>query len=242
MSIESHTPFSLQPIGILNTPFTDRFGIPRQAGIVTAARGALRLLPPFDNPDTVRGLGGFSHVWLISLFHGNPQKSWKPTVRPPRLGGNRRVGVFASRSPYRPNPLGLSLVELVAVQKDETGLLIVVKGVDLLDGTPILDIKPYVPYADSASDACGGFAQAAPAPDALEVDFTPRAEAQCRRLEQAGRPELSRLIAQMIAADPRPAYRTDREETKIYAMSVYHLNVQWTVSNGTAQILNLEPR
>ena len=152
----------MEAIGYIRTPFREKFGVPRQPGLATAAQGVLELAPPFDRPESLEGLEGFSHVWLLWRFHLAVRKSedWSPTVRPPRLGGNRRLGVFATRSPFRPNPLGLSAVRLLAVERRACRL--VLGGVDLVDGTPVFDIKPYAPYTDSIPDAAGGFADASP--------------------------------------------------------------------------------
>jgi tRNA-Thr(GGU) m(6)t(6)A37 methyltransferase TsaA len=167
------------PIGYLATPFRDRFGIPRQPQLAPHARGQLRLLRPYDRAEAVRGLEAFSHVWLSFVFP--PQcRQWSPTVRPPRLGGNARVGVFASRSPFRPNPLGLSLVELLAIDTCD-GVLLTFGGVDLLDGTPVLDIKPYIPFVESEPAARAGFV-AGPPPQ-LAVDFSAQAALQLSRHE-----------------------------------------------------------
>jgi tRNA (adenine37-N6)-methyltransferase len=133
------------PIGIVHSPFKEKFGVPRQPGIATAARATLELLPPYDREEALEGLSGFSHVWLVFVFHATAAQGWQPSVRPPRLGGNVRVGVFASRSMFRPNPIGLSVVELEGYGREDGRLVLHVKGADLIDGTPVLDIKPYIP-------------------------------------------------------------------------------------------------
>ncbi|MGB8712547.1 MAG: tRNA (N6-threonylcarbamoyladenosine(37)-N6)-methyltransferase TrmO, partial [Onishia taeanensis] len=152
--------FALSPIGRIESDYPDKFGIPRQPGLAPAARARLVLLPPYDDPLSVRGLEAFSHLWLTFVFHHSPER-WSPLVRPPRLGGNAKVGVFASRSTHRPNRLGLSLVELKGIDTDN-GVALELSGHDLLDGTPILDIKPYLPWAEARPDARAGFAPAAP--------------------------------------------------------------------------------
>ena len=145
-------------IAYIHTDYNEKFGIPRQSGLAPSVQGRIVFQPEYRDPEAVRGLEGFSHIWLIWEFSENRGKAWSPTVRPPRLGGNRRMGVFATRSPFRPNPIGLSCVELSEVRLDDPeGPVIVVQGPDLLDGTPILDIKPYIPYADSIPDASSGF-------------------------------------------------------------------------------------
>ena len=150
------SPLSLQPVGILHSPYKEKFAVPRQPGLVPSARARLELLPPCNDAQTLRGIEQFSHLWLIFQFHECASQGWHPTVRPPRLGGNERVGVFASRSPFRPNGLGLSVVQLLGVHQQGPRLWLELAGIDLVDGTPILDIKPYVPYADSHPQACGG--------------------------------------------------------------------------------------
>jgi tRNA-Thr(GGU) m(6)t(6)A37 methyltransferase TsaA len=152
--------FSLSPIGTIHSCYGEKFGIPRQPGLVKSATATLELLPPYNSPDALRGLDGFSHLWVIFLFHQSTRNQWKATVRPPRLGGNERVGVFASRSNFRPNPIGLSVVELLTVEGTQLHL----GGGDFLDGTPVLDIKPYLPYADCIPSATGAFATRTPEP------------------------------------------------------------------------------
>ena len=160
--------FRFDPIAIVHSCFKEKFGIPRQAGLIPEARGSLEVLPPYDRPEAFRELEGYSHLWLLWVFDAlQPElettaPGWRPTVRPPRLGGNRRVGVFASRSPFRPNPIGLSLVRLLAIDYATPGISLQLQGLDLLEGTPVLDINPYLPYADRAAEARAGFAPEAP--------------------------------------------------------------------------------
>ncbi len=211
---------TFSPIGYLATPFRDRFGIPRQPRLAPHARGELRLLRPYDRAEAVRGLEAFSHVWLSFVFH-RTSGGWSPTVRPPRLGGNQRVGVFASRSPFRPNSLGLSLVELLAVDT-RTGVLLTFGGVDLLDGTPVLDIKPYIPFVESEPAARAGFV--AGPPTQLAVDFSSAAVLQLSRHE--GRwPDLGALIREVLGQDPRPAYAND--PLRSYGFRLHDLEVKW---------------
>ncbi|NHQ88620.1 tRNA (N6-threonylcarbamoyladenosine(37)-N6)-methyltransferase TrmO [Iodobacter sp. HSC-16F04] len=219
--------FTFQPIGYLATPFADKFGIPRQPGLAPNALGVLKLLPPYNRSEAVRGLEDFSHVWLTFVFHQSAT-DWKPTVRPPRLGGNTRIGVFASRSPFRPNPIGLSLVELIKVDT-QSGATLTFKGIDLVDGTPILDIKPYIPYAESIPDARGGFADSPP-PE-LKVVFTPDATARLI-------PGLRELIEDVLKQDPRPAYAHDAD--RIYGVRLYQFDVKWRCDGQTACVIALE--
>ncbi|MHB0775918.1 tRNA (N6-threonylcarbamoyladenosine(37)-N6)-methyltransferase TrmO [Halomonas sp. WWR20] len=196
---------SLTPIGRIESDYPDKFGIPRQPGLAPAARGVLHLLAPYDDPLSVRGLEAFSHLWLTFVFHASPER-WTPLVRPPRLGGNAKVGVFATRSTHRPNRLGLSLVELVDIDT-QYGVKLHLRGHDLLDGTPVLDIKPYLPWAESRPEARAGFAPEAPPRRA--VRFTPQAEATLDRRRDGA--SLRELITQVLAQDPRPAYRSGAE-------------------------------
>jgi tRNA-Thr(GGU) m(6)t(6)A37 methyltransferase TsaA len=194
--------FHFAPIGVVRSCFREKFGIPRQPGLASAARATLELLPPYNQPAAVRGLEGFSHLWLVFAFHGIPAGRWQPTVRPPRLGGNRRLGVFATRSTFRPNPIGLSAVKLERIATDHGKVVLHLAGVDVLDGTPVLDIKPYLPYADCIPTATGGFATEVP-PSGLAVEFSPAAAAFCAALP-VGDPR--ELITQLLRQDPRPAY------------------------------------
>ena len=165
--------FEMQVIARIRSDFGSKFGVPRQSGLVDALEAAVVFEPPYRNPDALRGLEGFSHIWLIWAFHQAQRADWSPTVRPPRLGGNQRVGVFASRSPFRPNPIGLSSVRLDRIEHtDALGPVLHVRGADLVDGTPILDIKPYLPYGDCHPEAEGGFASE-PARPTLQVEFPP---------------------------------------------------------------------
>lgn len=222
-----------QPVGILHSCFKEKFGIPRQPGLVRSATATLELVPPFNTPDALRGLEAFSHLWIVFLFHQSAREGWKATVRPPRLGGNERIGVFASRSNFRPNPIGLSVVELLSI--DETSLAL--GGGDFLDGTPVLDIKPYLPYADRIPAAKDTFADGAPE-RANRVEFAPAAEEAVRKLETAARPALRALIADMLAYDPRPAYQAD-DPGRIYGTRIFDLNVRWTQNGGTVRVVQV---
>ncbi len=212
--------FTLSPIGVIESDYPDKFGIPRQPGLAPAARARLVLPPPFDDPLAVRGLEAFSHLWLTFVFHQSPER-WTPLVRPPRLGGNARVGVFASRSTHRPNRLGLSLVELLEVDT-RRGVRLVLAGVDLVSGTPVLDIKPYLPWAEARPEARAGFAPEAP--PRLPVIFHPSAEATLHQREDGG--SLRALIVQVLAQDPRPAYRKGAEN-RTYGVRLRDVDVRF---------------
>jgi tRNA-Thr(GGU) m(6)t(6)A37 methyltransferase TsaA len=216
---------TFKPIGTLRSCFTEKFGIPRQPGLVPEAQGVLELLPPYDRQEALEGLAGFSHIWVLYLFHANGAAAWRPKVRPPRLGGNRAVGVFATRSGFRPNPIGMSALQLLGIETGDGPTRLRVAGVDMLDGTPVLDIKPYLPYADRIDGAVGGYAPLAPR-EALTVVFSPAALEQCRRLESPRRPQLQRLIAHLLALDPRPAYRAGDPRRRCFGMRLFDLDVR----------------
>ena len=220
----------MEPIAHIHTDFTSKFGVPRQAGLVRELRATIVFAPEYRNPEALRGLDGFSHLWLIWEFSQCVGKPWSPTVRPPRLGGNARMGVFATRSPFRPNPIGLSCVELVGVEEHTPqGPVIYVAGADLMDGTPIYDIKPYVPYADCHPEAVGGFAQDAPE-QKLKVDIPPHL--LC--LIPEGKRE---ALAGVLAQDPRPPYQRDSQ--RVYGFGFGGLEVHFTVDNGVARIVDI---
>lgn len=232
--------YSFQPIGVIRSCFKQKFGIPRQPGLVTAAQATLELYPPYDCPEAVAELEGFSHIWVVFVFHQALRENWKATVRPPRLGGNQRIGVFASRSPFRPNPIGLSAVSLERIECNGGHCQLQLRGADLLDGTPVLDIKPYVPYADALPEARGGFAAQAPVSE-LTVHFSDAAERQCAALEASGIPDLRLLIEQLLRADPRPAYCAERETRQTFGMRLYDFDVQWCTVGNLIEVLALQP-
>lgn len=212
----------IYPIAHICSDFREKFGIPRQSGLVEALRATIVFEPPYRDASAVRGLEEFSHLWLIWEFSKARREGWSPTVRPPRLGGNKRVGVFATRSPFRPNALGLSAVTLEAVEPDgELGPVLHVAGADLLDGTPIYDIKPYLPYADARPEARGGFT------DAVERRLL---TVQCppELLERIPAEKREALLA-VLAQDPRPSYQTDPE--RVYGMAFAGSEVRFTVSD-----------
>lgn len=221
--------YELKTIGHVRSDFPEKFGIPRQAGIVDALEAAIIFEPEYRREEALRGLEGFSHIWVIWQFSEAVRDSWSPTVRPPRLGGNARMGVFATRSPFRPNALGLSCVRLIGIEhSEEHGAYLRIAGADMLDGTPVYDIKPYVPYADCHSDARSGFA--------------PNAGRQLR-VEYSGDtlsavPETKRAaLTGVFANDPRPRYQNDPE--RVYAMDFAGLEIKFTVSEDTLTVRDI---
>ena len=219
--------YQFEPVGWIHSPYKEKFAIPRQPGLVTAADAHISLRNDCNREEILRGLEGFSHLWLVFVFHEAMREHWKPMVRPPRLGGNQKVGVFASRSPFRPNPIGLSVVTLDDIKQVNGQWQIHVGGADLLDQTPILDIKPYIPYADAHPNARGHYAAELPSTVEL-VDFLPRARAQLVQCEQAY-PRLQELIKQVLGQQPEPAYHSNScsEAEREYGMALYDLNIRW---------------
>ncbi|MCG6965281.1 MAG: tRNA (N6-threonylcarbamoyladenosine(37)-N6)-methyltransferase TrmO [Chromatiaceae bacterium] len=227
----------IEPVALVRSPFEEKFGIPRQPGLVEAAVGEVRLLPPYSDPAMLTGLDGFSHIWLIFQFDRCVSQGWRPRVRPPRLGGNAEVGVWASRSPFRPNFLGLSVVRLLEVVLQPEPLLRVA-GIDLLDRTPVFDIKPYIPYADAQRDAQGGFAHTSPGRHAV-VRFCAQAEQDLAALPDPER--MRALVSEVLALDPRPAYRRGAEPDRLYGMRLAGRNVRWRVLADAVEVLDLGP-
>lgn len=221
---------TIRPIAHIRTDFTDKFGIPRQSGRVEALTGTIVFTPEFRNPDALRGMEAYSHLWLIFDFSQSHREHWSPTVRPPRLGGNTRMGVFATRSPFRPNPLGLSCVRLIGLETTaHEGTVIHVAGVDLLDNTPIFDIKPYIPYADAHPDALGSFSDIHK-DDQLDVVIP---EELLRRI-----PETKREAAiACLADDPRPSYQDDPE--RVYSMLFAGCDIHFVVREGTLTVVGV---
>jgi tRNA-Thr(GGU) m(6)t(6)A37 methyltransferase TsaA len=227
---------NIQPIGKITTPYKEKFGIPRQPGLAKSAEGEITFFGEFNDPNYLRGIEQFSHLWVLFHFHQTANKGYSPLVRPPRLGGNQKLGVFATRSTFRPNSIGMSVVEFGVVSYQKKQLSLTVKGVDLLDGTPILDIKPYVPYADSIVMASGGMAQYSP--ELMSVTFTEQAIGQLEKLKQRY-PQLNSLIQEVLSQDPRPAYHEDDHSSKTYGMTLYDLNIQWQVISKQNIVLTI---
>lgn len=213
-------------IARISTPFKTKFGIPRQSGVAPDVKGEIMFEPDYREIEAVRGLEGFSHIWLIWCFSESVSDKWSPTVRPPRLGGNVRMGVFATRSPFRPNPIGLSSVVLERIEyTDDRGPVLHVRGADLMDGTPIFDIKPYVAYADSHPDASGGFTDTA--------EF----KKLCVELGDGVTPPLSEGLIEVLENDPRPRYHDDPE--RVYGMEYDGCEVKFRVRGDTLTVIEI---
>jgi tRNA-Thr(GGU) m(6)t(6)A37 methyltransferase TsaA len=228
--------YTFSAIGTLHSPFREKFGIPRQPGLTPHAISRLVLAPAYATAECVEGLSGFSHLWLVFIFHATASQGWQPSVRPPRLGGNERLGVFATRSMFRPNPVGLSVVELVDIVDGANGKEIIVRGADLLDGTPILDIKPYVPYADSIPSALGGFAVTAPT--RISVVWSEQALTDRKALALSA--DFCTLIDEVLAQDPRPAYRNRNNDTHEYGVTLDTINVRFVSRDGGLCVMSVQ--
>lgn len=221
----------MRPVARIRSDFPEKFGIPRQSGVVESLVAKIVFEPEFRVMDAVRGLEDFSHIWLIWEFSEAVRDTWSPTVRPPRLGGNVRMGVFATRSPFRPNPIGLSCVKLLKVEEDKTlGPVLTVAGADLMDGTPIYDIKPYIPYADCHPDAKGGFTTNVEMKP-LTVDFP------VGLLEKVPQEQREALIG-VLEQDPRPRYQKDPE--RVYGLSFAEMEIKFTVSDRTVSVVEIK--
>ena len=218
-------------IARMHSDFDQKFGIPRQSGLVEELESTIVFEPEFRNPDALRGLEGFSHLWIVWEFSKARRDTWSPTVRPPRLGGNQRLGVFATRSPFRPNPIGLSCVKLVGVEHHpEFGPIIRVAGADLLNGTPIYDVKPYLPYADCKPEAVGGFASA-PKEATLTVHIP---EEFVEKIPE----EKRQAVIGVLAKDPRPSYQDDPE--RVYGMSFGGMEIKFKVDGENLTVCGVE--
>ncbi|AVH31029.1 tRNA (N6-threonylcarbamoyladenosine(37)-N6)-methyltransferase TrmO [Vibrio fluvialis] len=227
---------TIEPIAVIESPYKEKFAVPRQPRLVPSATARVKLLGESNCPETVRGIEQFSHLWLLFLFDQNLQAGWKPTVRPPRLGGNERIGVLASRSTFRPNGIGMSAVELRGVSKQGDQIYLDLGSVDLVDGTPIIDIKPYIPYSDSIADAQGGYAEAEP--EQAEIAFSAAALETLQRLPD-GQVQQA-VIGEVLAQDPRPAYKKNKPDMKEYAVNLYDLNVKFMVNGNLVTVTAIE--
>ena len=243
---KKNSEFTFTPIGILSSCFKEKFGIPRQPGLVEEARAVLKLRNEADFHHAVRGLEMFSHVWVVFVFHQHDARNWKPSIRPPRMGGAKKIGVLASRSPHRPNPIGISAVELDRIDLNAPGgIEIHLKGVDFLDQTPVLDIKPYIPYADAITQANSGWAV-----DPIvrnPVKYSEVAENKVTALQTQNYPNLKKLITGLLELDPRPAFQKRQlsPENPLshgteYGFRVLDFDVKWKITDGIFYVYDIE--
>ena len=228
--------FQFEQIGVIRSPYKEKFAVPRQPGLVINGGGELHLVAPYNQADAVRGLEAFSHLWVVFVFHQTMEGGWRPT----RLGGNARMGVFATRSTFRPNPIGMSLVELKGIRCQKDQVILELGSLDLVDGTPVIDIKPYLPFAEALPDARASYAQDAPQAD-MAVHFTSEITTQISELEKRY-PRLRDFIVEVLAQDPRPAYRKEEEAGNTYAVWLLDFNVRWRVTAAGFEVFALEPR
>lgn len=230
--------FSFSSIGTISSCYKEKFGIPRQPSLVKNSTAELHLDDRFTE-ESIRGLTEFSHIWISFIFHQNPQDTWHSMVRPPRLGGNTKVGVFASRSPFRPNSLGLSVVELLNIKNEKSGIVLYLGSCDFLDQTPVLDIKPYLPYVDSIPDAKGGFANIAPEIK-MKIHFSEPAIKQCKEAEKRLKKTIKNHIEEILQLDPRPSYMHNRVSDRVFAMKLYDFDLHWEYcENNIINVLGL---
>ncbi|CAH0534211.1 tRNA (adenine(37)-N6)-methyltransferase [Vibrio stylophorae] len=220
--------YRITPVGTLKSPYQEKFAVPRQPGLAPSVISEIHLQGQANQWEAVRGLEQFSHLWLLFLFDQNLEAGWRPTVRPPRLGGNERIGVFASRATFRPNGIGQSAVKLEGIRLEQGQVIIAVSGADLVNGTPIVDIKPYIPYSDAIVDAKGGFAPSAPTPS--EVTWSAQALQDQQNLKLSTMQQ--QVIVEVLSQDPRPAYKKGKADQKRYAVHLFDLNVHFYFELG----------
>lgn len=228
--------FSFETIGIVHSCYKDKFAIPRQARLVSAATAAIELIAPYNDIEITRGLEDFSHIWLSFIFHRHVGKGWNTTVKPPRLDGKQRFGVLATRASFRPNPIGLSLVTMDYIEQQGGRLFIHVKGADLLDQTPIIDIKPYVPYTDSIADARGGFTEQIKE-QPLQINFSDVAQQDCA-IAMKKYPQIKEFIEQLLGLDHRAYYY--KKINKTYSSKVYDYDLKWTITEDRVTVISLQ--
>lgn len=233
--------FTCHQIGTVHSAFKEKFGIPRQAGLIEGNLGQIELLTPWNREEALNGLEGFSHIWVLFIFHQaiKPIEDWRPTVRPPRDGAKRQ-GVFATRSPYRPNAIGMSVLQYHGWEKTQGKLWLNVSGLDLLNGTPVIDIKPYLPYADQVPNAIGGFAHDAPQSSTMTVEFSNLALQQLA-VAQTKYPQLQTFIASILNHNPHPVHFGNIEQRQDFGIKLYEFNIQYQINDDTITVLNLQP-
>jgi len=228
--------YTVEPIATLHSPFKEKFGLPRQPGLITSANAEIVFHPPYASKESLEGLEGFSHIWITFIFDQSLIRGWRAKVRPPRLGGNEKIGVFATRSPFRPNFIGQSLVALKSISLEPT-IKLIIECPDIVDQTPIIDIKPYLPYCDTANLATTGYVDGAP-DKVLTVTFSETSLSQLEHLKTCY-PDLKLLISETLSYDPRPSYR-HHNDPKEYAFRLYDLDVRFQVSQTTALVTRID--
>jgi tRNA-Thr(GGU) m(6)t(6)A37 methyltransferase TsaA len=231
---------SFDIIAKVKSPYQEKFAIPRQPGLATAALGEVHLIGKTNNLDCVRDLQHFSHIWLLFVFHDTAEQGWQPLVKPPRLGGNKKTGVLATRSTFRPNPIGMSVVKLDQVCVHKGNVILKISGHDLLNNTPIIDIKPYLPYSDSHQEAKASYAQSAPVSQ-ITLTFSEQAQTKVQTFSTKYA-HLKLLIEQVLSQDPRPAYKKQKLDNKVYGIHLYDLNITWQMLDLTNMlVLDIQP-
>lgn len=229
--------YNISAVGHIQSPYKQKFAIPRQPRLVPEAKAKLIFAPDFNREEFVRGIDEFTHIWLLFRFHETADKGYSPMVRPPRLGGNERKGVFATRATFRPNAIGMSAVKLEGIEYKNGQLSLLLAGIDLLDGTPIIDIKPYLPYSDAMLDASAGFADTRPETQ-MSVEFTP--EVTLFIEQQTQYPDLLNFISNVLKQDPRPAYKKQKDGEQSYGMTLYDYNIRWQVNGEHNLVTSIE--
>ena len=229
--------YSISAVGHIQSPYKQKFAIPRQPRLVPDTKAKLIFAPDFNREEFVRGIDEFTHIWLLFRFHETADKGYSAMVRPPRLGGNERKGVFATRATFRPNAIGMSAVKLEGIEYKNGQLSLLLAGIDLLDGTPIIDIKPYLPYSDSMLDASAGFADTRPETQ-MSVEFTP--EVTLFIEQQTQYPDLLNFISNVLKQDPRPAYKKQKDGEQSYGMTLYDYNIRWQVNGEHNLVTSIE--
>lgn len=229
--------YSISAVGHIQSPYKQKFAIPRQPRLVPEAKAKLIFAPDFNREEFVRGIDEFTHIWLLFRFHETADKGYSPMVRPPRLGGNERKGVFATRATFRPNAIGMSAVKLEGIEYKNGQLSLLLAGIDLLDGTPIIDIKPYLPYSDAMLDASAGFADTRPETQ-MSVEFNP--EVTLFIEQQTQYPDLLNFISNVLKQDPRPAYKKQKNGEQSYGMTLYDYNIRWQVNGEHNLVTSIE--
>jgi tRNA (adenine37-N6)-methyltransferase len=228
--------YKFTSIGTIHSCYKEKFGIPRQPALV-ASPATIEINSPYSQQQAFRELETFSHIWVVFIFHGISNSNWKPTVRPPRLGGNHRIGVFASRSMFRPNPIGLSVVELINIEYKGNKTILNIIGGDFLDATPVLDIKPYIPYADSIDTLKAGYAAEKPEVK-LNVNFSAAVKTEIKKSESKY-PRLKDIIVEILQLDPRPAYQEMKQTKNEFAIKLYDYDLKWQIENEQVMVTSL---